>query len=114
MTLDALKYILKIKKCYTHIHARVHKQANKQTHLTYSVDMGGLPNILHQVRVPLVAFNKCNENYPSNRLSQKSHVCAGNTEKGGVDACQVRVFGCKCCCCFTTASLTPRSNLCLR
>jgi len=51
-------------------------------------DMGGLPNILHQVRVPLVAFNKCNENYPSNRLSQKSHVCAGNTEKGGVDACQ--------------------------
>lgn len=48
---------------------------------------GPLATTLHQVRVPLIEFDKCSEKYPG-RLIRDSHICAGNLQDGGVDACQ--------------------------
>ena len=49
---------------------------------------GPLATTLQQVAVPLVNHKSCAKRYGHGVINRKSHICAGNLNRGGVDACQ--------------------------
>jgi len=51
---------------------------------------GDQPNALYQVRVPIVTNQECAESYRDVASIYSKQICAGDTEEGGVDTCQVK------------------------